>query len=133
MRGTGQLHTASIVKGLTMTKIATLGLAVVLLCAPAGLAQKKKEAPTRSVSGVVTTPDEKLAVGAVVQLTDTKTKQVRSFYTQEHGEYYFHGLSPDIDYELSATFQGTSSATRTLSVFDNRKEAVVNLKLNPKK
>ena len=118
-----------------MTKIAALWLGIFLICAPAGLAQKKKEPPTRSVSGVVTTPDDKLAVGAVVQLKDTKTKVVRSFYTVagKPGEYYFHGLSPDIDYELSAAFEGTVSATKTLSLYDSRKEATINLKLNPKK
>ena len=116
-----------------MTKVAALWLMAVLMCAPAGLAQKKKDSATRSVSGVVTTPDDKLAVGAVVQLKDTKTKQVRSFYTQEHGEYYFHGLSPDIDYELTAEFQGQTSGTKTLSIFDSRKDALMNLKLNPKK
>ena len=116
-----------------MTKIAALWLAVLLILVPAGVAQKKKDPPTRSVVGVVTTPDDKLAVGAVVQLTDTKTKQVRSFITQEHGEYYFHGLSPDIDYGLTAMFQGATSNTKTLSVYDSRKEAAINLKLNPKK
>jgi hypothetical protein len=87
----------------------------------------------RSVLGTVTTSDGKPAVGAVVQLKDTKTKQVRSFYTQDKGDYYFHELSTDIEYELTASFQGASSNTRTLSVFDSRKEAVINLKLNPKK
>jgi hypothetical protein len=118
-----------------MTKIAALWLGIFLLCAPGGLAQKKKDPPTRSVSGTVTTPDNKLAVGAVVQLKDTKTKVVRSFYTvpDKPGEYYFHGLSPDTDYELSATFEGAASGTRTLSVFDSRKDAVIDLKLNPKK
>jgi hypothetical protein len=117
-----------------MTRVAAFGIAVFLICMPAAMAQsKKKEPATRSVIGTVTTPDDKLVVGAVVQLTDTKTKQVRSFYTQEHGDYYFRGLSPDIDYELSASYQGTSSPTKTLSNFDTRKEAVINLKLNPKK
>jgi hypothetical protein len=116
-----------------MTKIMALCLAVFLISVPAGLAQKNKDPVTRSVSGVVTTPDNKLVVGAVVQLTDTKTKQVRSFYTQEHGDYYFHGLSPDIDYSLTATYQGATSNTRTLSVYDSRKDAVLDLKINPKK
>ena len=114
-------------------KLAAIGLAVLLIAAPAGLAQKKKDSATRSVVGVVTGPDEKPVVGAVVQLKDTKTKQVRSFYTQEKGDYYFHELSTDIEYELSASYQGASSNTRTLSVFDSRKEAVINLKLSQKK
>jgi hypothetical protein len=114
-------------------KWAALGLAMLLIAVPAGLAQKKKDSTTRSVAGTVTGLDEKPVVGAVVQLKDTKTKQVRSFYTQDKGEYYFHELSTDIDYELTATFQGASSSTKTLSVFDSRKEAVIHLKLNPKK
>ena len=133
MHGTARLAHGIDFRGTSMTKITALWLAVFLICVPAGVAQKKKDPVTRSVIGVVTTADDKPAVGAVVQLTDTKTKQVRSFYTQDKGDYYFHGLSPDIDYELTATFQGASSNTRTLTVFDSRKEAVRNLKLNPKK
>jgi hypothetical protein len=112
-------------------------LAVFLIVVSAGVAQNKKEAATRNVSGTVMTPEGKPAVGAVVQLKDTKTKNVRSFYTQEKGDYYFHELNPDIDYELSATFryQGEilSSKPRTLSVFDSRKDAVIDLKLISKK
>jgi hypothetical protein len=115
-----------------MGKRTAFFLAIVLICVPGGVAQKKKDPATRSVAGVVTTQDDKFVVGAVVQLTDTKTKQVRSFYTQEHGDYYFHGLSPDIEYEITASYKGATSRTRTLSVFDSRKDAVVNLKLNPK-
>ena len=116
-----------------MSRVWVVLLAIFLATAPAVLAQKKKPPATRSVSGDVTSADEKGVVGAVVQLKDTKTKQVRSFYTQEHGYYHFDGLSPDIDYELTATFEGASSPTRTLSVFDSRKEPTINLKLNPKK
>jgi hypothetical protein len=115
------------------TKWAALWLAVLLIAVSPGVAQKKKDPVVRSVIGVVTAPDGKPAVGAVVQLKDTKTKQVRSFYTQDKGDYYFHELSTDIDYELTATFQGASSSTKTLSVYDSRKEAVNNLKLNEKK
>ena len=61
------------------------------------------------------------APGAVVQLKNTKTLQIRSFIAKEHGAYYFHGLSPDVDYELKAEFQGRPAATKTLSSFDSRK------------
>jgi hypothetical protein len=69
----------------------------------------------------------------VVQLKNTKTLQIFSFITRDHGAYYFHGLSRDVDYELRADFDGASSGTRTLSSFDTRKQPVVNLKLEPKK
>ena len=115
------------------TKSAALWVVVLLIAVSPGVAQKKKDPVMRSVIGVVTASDGKPAVGAVVQLKDTKTKQFRSFYTQDKGDYYFHELSTDVDYELTATFQGASSGTKTLSVFDSRKEAVINLKLNEKK
>ena len=115
-----------------VTRLAALCLAVLLLVVPAGLAQKKKESSTRSVSGVVTGADDKPVVGAVVQLKDLKTKNFRSFYTQDKGEYYFHELSTEVDYELTATFNGATSKTKTLTVFDSRKDAVLNLKLNSK-
>jgi Carboxypeptidase regulatory-like domain len=108
-------------------------LAVLLLCAPATFAQKKKAENTRSVQGTVTLADDSPADGAVVQLKNTKTLQVRSFITKEDGTYHFYDLSPDIDYELKADYQGASSNTKTLSSFDSQKQSTLNLKLNPKK
>jgi len=95
--------------------------------------KKSKESQTRSVEGVVTGADDAPVNGAVVQLKNTKTLQIRSFFTQNGGRYYFHELSPDIDYELKAEFSGASSGSKTLSSFDSRKDAIINLKLNPKK
>jgi len=102
-----------------------------MLCASPASAQKKKKGDnTRSVQGVVTGPDEKVVSGAVVQLKNTKTMQIRSFITQENGSYYFHELSPDADYELRADYHGASSSVKPLSSFDSRKEAIINLKLS---
>jgi len=109
------------------------GLALLLLLlASAILGFAQKESATRSVQGVVSNPDESAAVGAVVQLKNMKTLQIRSFITKETGAYQFFELSPDVDYELKADFQGASSGTKTLSSFDSRKKAVINLKLNKK-
>jgi hypothetical protein len=110
--------------------------AALLLVATAftATAQKKKgeEGNTRSVSGQVTSPEDTPLDGAVVQLKNTKTLQIRSFITQDHGSYYFNGLSTDVDYELRAEYQGLSSPTKTLSSFDSRKAATINLRLNKK-
>ena len=100
---------------------------------PQGNKPKKGEPQQRSVSGVVTAADEQPVVGAVVQLKNTKTLQIRSFIAKEGGTYYFHGLSTDVDYELRADYQGAASGTKTLSSFDSRRDAIINLKLNPKK
>ena len=108
-------------------------LALLVVCGAPILvdAQKKGEdTRVRSVQGAVTTASGEAVVGAVVQLKNTKTLQIRSFITKEQGEYYFNGLSPDVDFELRAEFNAASSPTKTLSSFDGRKQAVLNLKLD---
>lgn len=116
-----------------MSRFWAVGLIFLLLCAPAIVGQKKKGGEqTRSVQGVVTTPEEAVANGAVVFLKNLKTLQIRSFITQEQGTYYFHGLSPDVDYELRAESKTGASPSKTLSSFDSRREAVINLKLGKK-
>ncbi len=108
--------------------------AVGLLGMPAGAAANKKnpDQGLRSVQGTVSDANDNTVDGAVVQLKNTKTLQIRSFITKDHGAYYFHGLSPDVDYELRAEHQGRTSSVRTLSTFDSRKQAVINLKLSKK-
>src|SRR2546430_1163852 len=97
------------------------------------LAQGKQDSTPKSVQGVVTDATDKPVEGGVVQLKDTKTLQVRSFITKSDGVYHFHGLNPDVDYELRADYQGASSSSKTISSFDSKKQAVVNLKVDSKK
>jgi hypothetical protein len=105
----------------------------VVLSASVWAARKDENANIRSVQGVVSDAQGQAVNGAVVQLKNTKTLQIRSFITRDNGAYYFHGLGTDVDYELRADFSGTSSGARTLSSFDSRKQPVVNLKLEAKK
>jgi len=109
--------------------------AVICLLMMSGTARadKKEDANIRTVQGVVRNGQDEAVNGAVVQLKNTKTLQIRSFITRDNGSYYFHGLSTDVDYELRADFDGSSSGAKTLSSFDSRKTAIMNLKLEPKK
>jgi len=106
--------------------------AMMLLVVSPAFAQKDKEDKTnqRSVTGLVTDKAENPIDGAVVQLKDLKTLQIRPFITKANGEYHFYSLSTDSDYELKADSQGKSSNTRTLSSFDSRKQAQMNLKID---
>jgi len=114
--------------------IAILALFTVALGTLSAQKQKKNrdDPNTRIVQGIVTDADNNPVPGAVVQLKDTKTLQVRSFFTQQNGDYHFAGLSTNVDYELKAEKNGTSSGSKTLSIFDSRKTAVINLKLDKK-
>lgn len=87
----------------------------------------------RAVTGTVKSEDDKLTEGAVVQLKNTKSGQIRSFITKSGGVYNFQGLSTNVDYELKAEANGMVSPVRTLSTFDDRKQAIIHLKLENKK
>ncbi len=113
--------------------IPVLGLALVLLplAAPAFPQGKKgEEATVRSVTGLVSDASGKPVAGAVVELKNTKTLQIRSYITKDDGSYSFYGLSTNVDYELKAKAGDAASDVKTLSVFDSRSKAVINLKLN---
>lgn len=91
--------------------------------------EQKRAATERPVSGFVTDAEGKPVSGAIVQLKNTRTLQVRSFITREKGDYYFAGLSKDVDYELKAQSQGKTSAPKTLSSFDPKAAPVINLQI----
>lgn len=125
-------------EGLSM-RYRFLALAVIgsILLSGSALAQfgKKKDSDSnvRTVQGVVTDEADNPISGAVVQLENMKTLQIRSFITKEKGDYYFSDLSTDVDYKLHAENHGMISGTKTLSSFDSRKQATMNLKVDQQK
>ena len=94
--------------------------------------ERREEAAQRTVQGLVTGPDDQPISGAVVQVKDMRTLAIRSFITQADGMYRFMALKIDIDYQLSAKSGDLSAGPRNLSIFDARKEAIVNFKLEKK-
>ena len=105
-------------------------IAALLTCQLPGQDKKSNDdTATRSVEGVVTDPSGHPVDKAVVQLKDTKSLQIRSFITGPDGSYHFAGLSPNVEYQLKAEYQGTSSDRKTLSVFNSKKAVTIDLKL----
>ncbi len=105
-------------------------LAALSVAAPAqeDKKSKKEEATLRAVQGTVVDAQDKPVVGAVVQLKDVRTLQMRSYITQANGEYHFSSLKVDDDYEVEAKNNHMTSGTKKISIFDNRKVVVQNLK-----
>ncbi len=106
-----------------------LAMALAWVSSSAAQSKKGEDPNVRSVQGVVEDQSGKPVEGAVVQLKNGRTLQVRSFITQRDGAYYFYGLSTDADYELKAEYRGSASQSKTLSVYDTRKKPVINLRL----
>jgi hypothetical protein len=95
-------------------------------------AQRSRE-QLRSLIGHVHGSQERPLADAVVYLKNTKTLVVKTYITEENGAYRFPALSPNVDYEVHAEYKGARSDTKTLSSFDSRKEAIINLKINDNK
>ena len=89
---------------------------------------KIEEATLRILQGTVFDQADKPVVGAVVQLKDVRTLQMRSYISKENGEYHFSSLKVDDDYEVEAKNQNMTSGPKKISIFDNRKIVIQNLK-----
>ena len=85
---------------------------------------------TRTLQGQVMKSGDAPLPGAVVYLKNTKTLAVRTFVSDDKGNYRFASLSPNVDYEIYAEYKGAKSDTKTLSAFDSRSTATINLKVN---
>ena len=92
-----------------------------------------KKAPTkRSLTGTVHDQKDTPLAHAVVYLKDTRSANVKTYIANADGTYQFNGLSPNQDYELYAEFDGRKSSTKTLSAFDSREKANINLRVETK-
>jgi hypothetical protein len=87
----------------------------------------------RSVHGRVTDQRGDPLRGAVVQIKNMHNLQVRSYFTQVSGEYQFHGLHRDVDYELKAEYDRQTSKVRVLRWHDSRINVRMDLRIRPAK
>jgi len=119
---------------LVMVVLATLVTAGVaqLAVLDAAMVADKNQDQGRNVTGQVTTKSETPLPDAVVYLKNTKTLTIKSFITEKDGGFRFHGLSPNIDYEIYADYQGQKSPTKTISSFDNRNNITLNIRIDAK-
>lgn len=114
-----------------MRKTAGIVAAIILLgVLAAGDPAPKNEPQTRTLTGQVTDKADVPLPGAIVYLQNTRTQAVKTYITSEGGNYRFSSLSPNVDYQVRAEYQGHKSDTKTLSSFDSRSNVVMHLKIN---
>jgi hypothetical protein len=87
---------------------------------------------SRLLTGKVTDRQDAPLANAVVYLTNTRTRAVKTYIVGQDGGYRFPSLSPNVDYEVYAQFNGHKSDTKTVSQFDNRQQVNINLKIDNK-
>jgi hypothetical protein len=119
---------------LWLSVFSTSFLSTPVLAAPAQLfgREPKKEDKTRLLTGKVLDSGDSPLPNAVVYLTDTHTRSVKTYIVGPDGTFRFPALQPTIDYEVYAQYNDHKSGTKTVSQFDDRKQVDINLKINAK-
>jgi len=92
-------------------------------------AQKGKSAG-RLLYGKVLDPQDNPLADAVVYLTNTRTRAVKTYIVGKDGTYRFPALSTAIDYEVYAQYKGLKSDVKSVSQFDDRSQVYLDLRIN---
>jgi Tol biopolymer transport system component len=85
---------------------------------------------SRTLTGRVSDKQDSPLPNSVVYLTNTRTRAVKTYIVGQDGAYRFPSLSPNIDYDVYAQYNGRKSDTKTVSQFDNRSQVTINLKID---
>jgi hypothetical protein len=91
----------------------------------------KKDSPYRTIQGFVKDQADNPLAGAIVQLKDTKTSKIIDFATKDDGRFAFRDLSMEINYELLAKRGDLATPVRKVSIYDTRKDVIINFTLEP--
>jgi len=103
--------------------------AAIFLFAPPTQAKNKDTTPGRLLTGKVLDKQDNPVADAVVYLTDTRTRAVKTFIVGPDGVYRFPALATNVDYEIYAQSNGRSSDTKRMSQFDDRKIVEIVLRI----
>ena len=91
----------------------------------------KKDKPVgRLLHGKVLDHADSPLPNAVVYVTNTRTRAVKTYIVSQDGTYRFPALSTGVDYEVYAQFNGKKSDAKSLSQFDDRTEVYITLKID---
>ena len=93
----------------------------------------QKAPELRTVHGEVEDKSEAPVSDAVVYLKNDRNLTVRTYISENNGQYHFTGLDPNADYEIHAEKAELTSKNHTVSSFDSRKDFEVTLKLDREK
>jgi len=93
-------------------------------------ADQKNKPVGRLLFGKVLDPQDNPVPDAVVYLTNTRSRAVKTYIVGPDGTYRFPALSNAVDYEVYAQYKGKKSDTKSVSQFDDRSQVYINLKVD---
>jgi hypothetical protein len=123
------MSSLSRIRSSTVLALAGLFGACTVACA-----QQHKQATERIVEGTVVSAADKPMANVVVFLEDEKTLFIKSYLTDDKGQFKFSQLSLSTDYDVWAenTVSGIHSKTKHVSTFDNKPDLTYVLKMKEK-
>jgi hypothetical protein len=123
------MHTRSVLKSVASVSAILLLFSLAASAAP----DKKDKQVGRLLFGKVLDPQDNPVPDAVVYVTNTRTRAVKTYIVGNDGSYRFPALSSAIDYEVYAQFNGKKSDTKSVSQFDDRSQVYLVLKVDARK
>ena len=119
------MHTRSVLKAVASTTAILLVFSLAASAAP----DKKDKQVGRLLFGKVLDPQDNPVPDAVVYVTNTRTRAVKTYIVGQDGTYRFPGLST-VDYEVYAQYNGRKSDTKSVSQFDDRSQVYIDFKID---
>jgi uncharacterized membrane protein len=101
-----------------------------LAALPTVALDKKEKTVGRLLLGKVLDQGDNPLPDAVVYLTNTRTRAIKTYIVSQDGTYRFPALSTAIDYEIYAQYKGRKSDIKSLSQFDDRSQVYMDLKVD---
>lgn len=123
------MRTRSVLQAVACIAAVLLAFSVASSAAP----DKKDKQVGRLLFGKVLDPQDNPVPDAVVYITNTRTRAVKTYIVGKDGSYRFPALSSAIDYEVYAQFNGKKSDTKSVSQFDDRSQVYLVLKVDARK
>jgi hypothetical protein len=118
-------------KQFVITAVTLACVLVVALAAVSGAGLDKKDKTVgRLLFGKVLDPEDNPLADAVVYVTNTRTRAVKTYIVGPDGTYRFPALSNAVDYEVYAQYKGHKSDTKSVSQFDDRSQVYLDLKID---
>lgn len=118
-------------KRILVALVVVIAASLLLLASVVSATPDKKDKQVgRFLHGKVFDRNDNPLVDAVVYLTNTRTRSVKSYIVGPDGTYSFPGLLNTVDYELYAQFKGKKSDTKSVSQFDDRTDVYIVLKVD---
>jgi hypothetical protein len=120
-------------KKVLVAAVLIAGMTSILVAAPPPqFGKSQKGDNTKLLLGKVLDRGDNPLPNAVVYLTNTRTRAVKTYIAGQDGSYRFPALQPGIDYQVYAQFNGKKSDTKSVSQFDDRQQISIVLKIDNK-